>query len=157
MGTEHANDKAKDEKLVQKVLEEAALKADNDTFERNQRACNGIVFGIEESPSTDSSQRIIEDTRIVTTKLGVDEEDIRSVYRVGRRLEGKRNARPMVIRFMNVRAADYWHNGGLGRNTGTKYDGKFVYINKDLCHADREAFKRARISKNSRDSDQKLS
>ena len=58
---------------------------------------------------------------------------------------------------MNVRAADYWRNGGLGRNTGTKYDGKFVYTNKDLCHADREAFKRARILKNSRDNDQKLS
>ena len=99
---------------------------------------------------------MLDDTGFVTMKLGVPDNDIRAVYRVGKRVEGEENARPMVIRFVNVAAADYWHNGGLGHNTGLKYHGKFVYINKDLCRADREALKRARILKNSRDVDQNV-
>ena len=144
------NEKEKEVVLVRKVVDEASQKADNINYERSRRSCNGIIFGIPESRSDDGEQRRIDDMGFLTLKLGVEAAHIKNVFRAGKRGDGNKK-RPMIIRFVNTAVAERWHNGGMGYRTGYICQGNQVYINKDLCLADREAHKRARTVKSIRD------
>ena len=150
LSTGIVDEKEKEETLVRKVVDEASQKADNINYERNRRSCNGIIFGIPESRSDDGEQRRIDDLGFVTLKLGVDDADIKNIFRAGKRGDGNKK-RPMIVRFVNTAVAERWHNGGMGYRTGYICHGNQVYINKDLCLADREAHKRARVVKTIRE------
>ena len=137
--------------MVETVIHETALKVDNDALERTKRACNVIVFKVNECGSSDKKRETAHDMGFAIEELGIPEEEIVAIFRSGRKFvddSGRginKNQRPLVIKLTSPSSADYWHCNGRGYKTRSGF-----YINKDLCRADREAEKRARAIRDGR-------
>ena len=132
--------------LVSQVVGETApllissglKKIDSDHAERQKRVCNVIIKRVTESNSDDKETITKLDKNFVTETLKIPAGEIVNLYRAGPLLDkdGKRRFnRPLVVELMDKASADYWHNNGRGR----KVEGTELYINQDLCAADRHA------------------
>ena len=133
------------------VVEKVTQKLDNDKVEREKRKLNVCIMGIKESCKDTAKLRNNEDYSFCVEKLGINEEDISSCFRAGAKNSDPSYCRPLIVKMVNQRAADYWTDDGRGWRTEYKTDnGKFVYINPDLCKADRSAHFLAREERRKR-------
>ena len=131
------------ETVAQVVRETAELtiktgltKIDKDHIERQKRVCNIVIKRVEEKEDINEGTRY--DKNFVIEKLNIPAGEIVNVFRAGplEDKEGKRRtSRPIIVELVDKSSADYWHNNGKGR----KVEGTQLYINQDLCVADRHA------------------
>ena len=127
------------------ITQELSTKMDRDIHERSSRANNVVIFNIEESTKAKGEDREADDMKFAVEVLGLQERKIRKIYRAGKKyveIRGQqitKNKRPMIIRMIDAKYAEFLHDGGKGYRTNSGH-----YINKDLCRADREAHRKAR-------------
>ena len=122
------------------VVEEVTRKLDNDKIEREKRKLNVCVMDIPESSKSEARHRNEDDYNFCVEKLGMDKKVIKSCYRAGKKSSDSSFCRPIIIKMANQEAVDYWTDHGRGWRTDYKLaSGKFVYLNPDLCKADRTA------------------
>ena len=122
------------------VIEEVTRKLDTDKVEREKRRSNVCVLGIKESTRDSANLRNGDDYRFCVEELGIERKDIDSCFRAGIKNSDPNYCRPLIVKMVDQAAADYWTNYGRGWKTNHQLDsGKFVYLNPDLCKADRNA------------------
>ena len=136
-------DEASLAKSSKKVVEEVARHIDANHIERDRRRLNVCVMKVPESSKSVSKERENADYNYCIDTLKIDPEDIVSCHRAGAKKPDF--CRPLIIKMAREKDVDFWTLSGRGYNTGCKsQSGECIYINKDLCKADREANFRVR-------------
>lgn len=119
----------------QQMVEEVTRRMDSDKIEREKRRLNVVIMKVPESKAPSAEQRRADDIRYCHEELEMKKEDIQKVWRAGKKeADSDDYCRPLIIQLVNESAVDYWTDGGKGYKTESG-----VWINKDLCKADRKA------------------
>jgi hypothetical protein len=128
------------------VVQQVARHIDEDRVERDRKRLNVCVMKVPESSKRVAKDREDADYAYCVETLGIDPECIVSCHRAGAKDPKQPEfCRPLIIKMAREKDVEYWTFSGRGYNTGCKNkDGGDVYINKDLCKADREANFRVR-------------
>ena len=126
--------------LLEKSIAAAKQKQAVENIERQKRERNIAVRNIPESNKPDEKERIEEDRNAIMNMLNLDPEDIESVYRVGKKVEGM--PRVLIAVLVTPNVAKQQHNYGRGRPINL--DNKTYWVNADLIKEDREANFKAR-------------
>ena len=122
------------------VIEKVTRKIDSDNIEREKKKSNVCVLGIKESTADSADLRNQEDRQFCVGELGITDGDIESCYRAGPKNPDPTFCRPLIVKMVDEGTANKWTNNGRGHKTNYQLAaGKFVYLNPDLCKADRTA------------------
>ena len=118
------------------VVESVVRQLDADKVEREKRRCNVVVLNATE-PNKESSteDKKKEDKEFCRNVLEIPLEDIEACWRAGKIDQSKPDyCRPLVIKMKSEQLANEWTKDGKGHKTANG-----LWINKDLCAADRKA------------------
>ncbi len=119
------------------IVDKAKEKQDWDHWERQRRARNIVVSGVQESKEVTANDRMAADKTRLSELLDIDESEILRCFRVP--LKDTTKLRPLVATLKTPNAASELHYYGNGR----KLNGD-IWVNPDLTSSEREAAYRAR-------------
>ena len=135
------------EKVVKTNTTDMIQKTDNkissDQYERERRSRNIVIRNVPESPSNVNDVRTAYDTDFLVRICAMPKQDIKTVYRAGKRSDGKN--RPMIVVLPTREAVSSWTNDGAGYKI-TAGEEEY-WINKDLTLSEQLAGFRARQAK----------
>ena len=119
---------------------------DADRVERERKKLNVCIMHVPESSKRNAKDREEADRKFCADTLKIDAEAITAVHRAGSKYgKDAEFCRPLIVKMVDEEAVDYWTLNGRGYNTGYEFTpGKYIYINKDRCKADRDAHFRTR-------------
>lgn len=139
------------EQVVTQAVEKSKQKMDYDHMEREKRKKNVVIRKIEEPTTGTADEKKGEDKATVIKMLGLDNDDIEYVRRVGKP-GGSENTqpRPLIITVKTPEMATALHGHGRGRKFRDDDRNEDVWCNPDLIAADRTANYLARQERNKR-------
>ena len=129
------------------VVQQVARQLDVDKVEREKRKRNVCINKVPESTKKNPRAREEEDFKFCTTELDIEARDINLCYRAGKiDTTTPGFCRPLIVTMHSVEDVKFYTRDGRGNRTNfvDKATGKNLWINKDLCHADRKANFQAR-------------
>ena len=122
------------EKLVENATTKVLDKYESDRLERERRKPNLCVMNVPESDSEEPRERGKDDLQLCITTLGMKKSEIVSTFRAGDTPTADQGPRPLIIKMKDEKTANFYSMNGRGKKTTSG-----LYINRDLCKADRHA------------------
>ena len=143
----------KSQDTVLHKIENVAVNCIKEMEDRDQRKCNIVMNGIEESTSTDANERKREDiekAKYVTRKGLECEIDISQTFRLGERkterTNSKKNPRPLLVKLKDTQQASNVLR--LGRKLRDQTEFQSIYIKKDMTFLERSQMRELVIQRN---------
>jgi len=134
-------------KSTDRQVEVTEIKNCDTELQRKRRLRNVVIKKITESTDKDAKKRVEYDMGILTGVLGIDEDEIVTCFRAGKKDPnadpGK--PRPLICTLVSETRAIYHSDNGSGYRVENPHDKtEPFWINRDLCKADADAAFRAR-------------
>ena len=123
------------------IMKEALLENEKEIQEKEDRAKNIILFGVEESGESDRKKREEEDKKFIAdflNELGVNDMDFEKAIRLGKREEGKKRPLRFTVNGINEKSK-IMDSLYLLRESDRKFSS--VSVRHDLTIAQRQEFK----------------